>query len=132
MKHIYLFRTTDWGCRTSTDLTLLMTRSSEAFTIHYRSNIIKPEFNVCNESMVYYKITQLLLMNEGNLSTAGLTAAPAAAGNQLQLVCCLECNPCAARSPTNWCGEKAKWCFGGRASSSLKAKQFYLFSNVSL
>lgn len=85
-----------FGCRTSTDLVIDDTLGQ----IHYRSNIIKPEFTVFNESTVF-EITQLLLMNEGILSTAGLTAAPTAAGNQLQLVCCLECNPCAARSPTN-------------------------------
>lgn len=44
-----------------------------------------------------FEITQLPLMNEGILSTTGLTAASAASGNQLQLVGCLECNPCAAR-----------------------------------
>lgn len=33
-----------------------------------------PEFTVCNESMVF-EITQLPLMNERILSTAGLTAA---------------------------------------------------------
>lgn len=94
--------------------------------INYRSNVITPEFTVWNESMVF-EITQLPLMSEAILSTASLTAAPAAAANQLQLVCCLECNPHAARSPTSWCGEKVKSCWW-KGWHHLKSKTIFTWS----